>query len=375
MRINTYEYADLHPGGWSISRFELGKINLVVGDTGSGKTRFLNTLFNLGSTVVGTRSLPAPCQWQLTFNHQGTQYKWLIRTGMLPDHKPIVIKEQLWQQTSPSPRILVERTRETFRFKGSALPKLRSDSLSISILKEEADIRPLYEGFSLISRRYFHSDALQAVMPVTVPQPEFFEKPISTLSELYAMDLPVNLKLYQLSKHFPNIYSKICNNFTSVFPFIRDIDIKDLKEVRPSVKLPGPTPVLCVKERNVTQWISIDQLSSGIQKVLLILTDTLTLPDGAIYLVDEYENSLGVSAIDFLPSFIITLEKDIQFIITSHHPYIINRIPLENWLVFSRKGVKVTVRYGENNIDTYGKSKQEQFIKLINDPFYSGDSE
>ncbi len=109
------------------------------------------------------------------------------------------------------------------------------------------------------------------------------------------------------------------------------------------------------------------------QKVLLILTDIYTLPNGSIYLIDEYENSLGVSAIDFFPSFLTDLERDIQFIITSHHPYLINNIPVQNWLVFHRDGSQVQVRYGEENIKAYGESKQTRFLKLLNDPFYSRD--
>lgn len=373
MRIIAYEFADLRAGGMSFSKVEMGKVNLIVGDTGSGKTRFLNTIFNLGSSVTGQRQLGGPSRWELTFDHQGIQYGWQIRTDIAPYNRPIVVKEHLWQQTNSSRITIVHRTPQGFSFKDSELPKLSSDSLSISILKEEDSIRPLFEAFSLILRRYFHADALKTIMPVSVPNPEFFQVPIDNLLQLHTMDLPLNLKLYQLAKNFPEIYENICYNFTNVFSSIKDISIKDVKELVPSSKLLGPTPVLCVKEKNIKKWIGIDQLSSGMQKVLLILTDTLSLPSGGMYLIDEYENSLGVSAIDFLPSFIIGLEKDIQFIITSHHPYIINKIPVENWLVFGRKGGKVTVRYGQSNIDIYGRSKQESFIKLINDPFYSRD--
>jgi len=371
MRIITYEFADLYAGGLSFSKVEMGKVNLIVGDTGSGKTRFLNTIFNLGSSVMGQRRFGGPSQWKLTFDHQGIQYGWQIRTGRAPDNKPIVIEEHLWQQTNSSRITIVHRTSQEFSFKGSELPKLPSDSLSISILKEEDSIRPLWEAFSLILRRYFHADALATIMPVYVPNPEFFQAPIDNLLQLHAMDLPLNLKLYQLAKNFPEIYENICYNFTNVFSSIQDISIKDLKELVPSSKSLGPAPVLCVKEKYIKKWIGIDQLSSGMQKVLLILTDAFSLPSGGMYLIDEYENSLGVSAIDFLPSFIIGLEKDIQFIITSHHPYIINKIPVENWLVFGRKGGKVTIRYGQSNIDIYGRSRQESFIKLINDSFYS----
>ena len=374
MKITTFESQSLLPSRLSISNFELRKINLVVGDTGSGKTRFLNNLFNLGLSVREQRKPSAPYIWKLTFEHKGIKYGWHVRTDLTPDGNTIVAEEHLWRQKESSKITILKRSPKIFSFKSLELPKLSSDTLSISILKEENDIRPLYEAFSLILRRYFHADALALITPVLVPDPEFFIISFKSLDEFHSKgDLPLNLKLYQLDKNFPDIYRKICDNFIDVFPSIKDIAIKDVKELNPTAKAPGLTPVFCVKEKNINKWIGIDQLSSGMQKVLLILTDILCLPDGSIYLVDEYENSLGISAIDFLPSFIIGLDKDIQFIITSHHPYIINSIPVENWLVFSRKGTKVTVRYGQDNIDVYGRSKQDRFINLINDPFYSGD--
>jgi len=106
-------------------------------------------------------------------------------------------------------------------------------------------------------------------------------------------------------------------------------------------------------------------------KVLLILTDLYSIPDGSIYIIDEYENSLGVNAIHFLPELLYKIENDIQIFITSHHPYLINKIPIENWIILNRKGTKIEARFGEKNKELYGKSKHDQFTNLLNDPFYN----
>ncbi|NQT26088.1 ATP-binding protein [candidate division KSB1 bacterium] len=115
---------------------------------------------------------------------------------------------------------------------------------------------------------------------------------------------------------------------------------------------------------------SLNNLSSGMQKTLLILTDVHTLPPGSIYLIDEYENSLGVNSVNFFPNLLLEEDFKIQFLITSHHPYIINKIPIKNWYVFHRKGTEVKIIYGEKLITRYGKSKQQTYIKLLNDPFF-----
>jgi len=126
----------------------------------------------------------------------------------------------------------------------------------------------------------------------------------------------------------------------------------------------------CIKERNIKEYITSDQMSSGMQKVLLLLLDSFLIPEGGIFLIDEYENSLGLSAIDFLPDFLTETDLNNQFFITSHHPYIINNIPIENWLVFHRKGLQVKIKSGTELKEKFGKSKQKYFLQLVNDSFY-----
>ena len=48
MKINSYQFTDVRLTGWRFSRVEFGNVSLLVGDSGAGKTRLLNTLFNLG---------------------------------------------------------------------------------------------------------------------------------------------------------------------------------------------------------------------------------------------------------------------------------------------------------------------------------------
>ena len=137
------------------------------------------------------------------------------------------------------------------------------------------------------------------------------------------------------------------------------------------IRIPGNVPIFCIKEKNVDDWIRLDELSSGMQKVLLILTDFFSLPKGSIYMIDEYENSLGVGAIDFFPQVLEFEDYDAQIIITSHHPYLIKRIPIDNWFIVHRKGSNLQFSFGEELNQKFGLSTQDKYIQLINDPFYS----
>jgi len=178
--------------------------------------------------------------------------------------------------------------------------------------------------------------------------------------------------MFLLKEGFPQLYKLAVDTFKQVFTSITECDVRILKNTPIGIKAEGVVPVFAIKEKKVEKKIPLHELSSGMQKVLLIIADIITLPKGSIYLMDEYENSLGINAIDFLPQFLVDHGKDIQFFITTHHPYLINSMPMKTWRVFHRDGSKVFIKSGVEFEQKYGKSKQKAFIQLINDPFYAG---
>ena len=93
----------------------------------------------------------------------------------------------------------------------------------------------------------------------------------------------------------------------SIFRNIESFDFANLETVHPEVHIENSAKirVFSIKEKAVNKLVGIHDLSSGMQKVLLLLTDIITLPGDWIYLVDEYENSLGINAINFLIIIII----------------------------------------------------------------------
>jgi predicted ATPase len=70
-------------------------------------------------------------------------------------------------------------------------------------------------------------------------------------------------------------------------------------------------------------------------------------PPDLRYMIDEYENSLGVNVIDLLPSFLAECGGARQVIITTHHPLLINAIPVTGWFIFHRKGLNIRVTHGD----------------------------
>lgn len=369
MRIISYEYQDVSQTNWHFSPVTFGKMNLLVGGTSSGKTRLLHTIFNLGKFVAANEFKQG--SWDLAFDTDSRKYHWKIRCETL-ENTPLVTSEHLFEITPDGEIPLIDRDPSHFVFGGKDLPKLPRNQPSIALLADEEQIKPIYSGFTSIRRRHFDRDALERAAGFsTVPHGLVAEiKKKKDLDTFGKWDPPLSVTLSLLSEHFPPIYATICEHYKAIFPFITDISIRDAAQIHPNMALPAKAPLFCIKEKSVDRWLPVPDLSSGMQKVLLILTDLHVLPNGSIYLIDEYENSLGINAIEFLPTVFLSLELDIQLFVTSHHPYLINRVPVANWYVFHRSGSSVRIKPGVELQQKYGRSKQNAFIQLINDPFY-----
>ena len=176
-----------------------------------------------------------------------------------------------------------------------------------------------------------------------------------------------------MRKNHPEQYKILTDFYKSIFPFIDKINIKLARASKIVSGAKGVIPNMSISHKGIKKPIQWTELSSGMIKTLLILTDILTAPNESVILIDEYENSLGFTTIDFFPDFINIIEKRIQYFITSHHPYLINKIPRKNWYLLHRGENKINIIYGEDLLKRYSKSKQQAFIQLINDPIYVGD--
>ena len=371
MRILSYEShsgtaSDLH-----FAKMEFGKLNLIVGDTGTGKTRLLNTIFN-GAKFAVRKGEFYRGSWDMTFEHDEKRYRWCIETAGDESEDAKVTSERILRIQDGQEKVIVERDTNSFVFNSDKMPKLASHESSISLLQEEDLIKPMYEGLSAIMRRNFSGpDLTKEALPQVVPQ-KLLQKIQGTedFNKLFASGLNLSGKLYILSLHFERIYKQICSQFMAIFPFVTQVKVLDAEHF--GVESAGIVPVFALKEKHSDDWIPVTEFSAGMRKVLLILTDIFTLPvDGGVYLLDEYENLLGINAINFFPSVLFEVDSPSQFILTSHHPYIIGNVPVKNWIVFHRKGANVLVKQGEELQDRFSKSKQQAFIQLINDPFYT----
>jgi predicted ATPase len=119
-----------------------------------------------------------------------------------------------------------------------------------------------------------------------------------------------------------------------------------------------------IKKENVRLVLNQDDLSSGMLKTFWHLAEIYLSPRNSVILIDEFENSLGVNCLDSITEELTDSDHQLQFIITSHHPYVINNIRPSHWKIVTRQGGEVTVKSAEDF--HISPSRQKAYIDLIN---------
>ncbi len=171
--ITSYEYTDPEKEKWHLTQTAFGSINLIVGATGCGKTRFLRTLFNFCRFITNADVYHSGL-WKLTISAGGYNYEWILETQHSGgSQEKEIINELLIRKTSQNideEKILIERTKGSLKYCGETLPKLPKDKSGVWLFKEEELIQPLYQVFARGLRREFHGDALSQasrLMPIS----------------------------------------------------------------------------------------------------------------------------------------------------------------------------------------------------------------
>src|SRR5262245_11168129 len=153
MKIIEYHYQDVDEPGWDFARVKFGRINLLVGDTATGKSRILNTIFNLGRFVAAKEFKTG--NWDIVFEHAGATYTWILQTHKQNNSNESgdIARDRLLKHENQTLTPLIERNSTSFVFAGQQMPKLSPRETSISLLQEEETIQPIYQAFSIIKRR------------------------------------------------------------------------------------------------------------------------------------------------------------------------------------------------------------------------------
>ena len=359
MKIERLEYWDKNIN-WGFSPITFHKFNLLVGVSGVGKTKIIKSIRNLRKITLG-ESLKG-IKWDVTFARDDeTKYRWKgeFETEL---HQSIELQEEddgykiSREVLEIDEEVIVERNQDEIRFKGNIISKLSSYQSLVEIFSLEDDIAAIQQEWQKIifsnTRKLWRGGG-----QIDIFESLYLNRSLSSITNVEKIrqsNWSMLDKLEYLSNHAEG-FNPLKQWFSDIFVQVEDIKIE--------------LDVVYIKEKGVEAWIPYNNLSSGMRKTLNFICELYLSPPGSVIIIDEFENSLGVNCIDIIAENFLGEERDFQFIITSHHPYIINNIPQAFWKIVTRKGGVVTVKDTQDL--NLGKSKHKAFMQLINHPDYS----
>lgn len=379
MKIISLSFEDLRTT-WKLEHLSFKDMTLLVGTSGVGKTKILKALDTLKSIALG-ESL-SPIKWELEFE---TNNRRLIWKGNIPENKiifnfskSIFAKEKtnnvdqyesLIEIKKDQNTLLFERKGNIIKFQDILVPKLTSDKSCIDLFSNEDQMKQIIHCFKRVFFFEFEAERQFGLNEIILENGNNDSNEAKALRILKMLDIPILVKLATTYKYFNNVFEEIKEEFIDVFPLVEDIRFKTVKNINEDGD-EFKEYDLEIKENNGI-WISRTDISSGMLKTLFYISMLHLVPKDSVLIIDEFENSLGINCIDILSDSVVSNSK--QFIITSHHPYIINNISMNKWKIVSRKG---NVVIGKDSAEyNLGKSKHDAFKQLINLKVYSEGSE
>ncbi|MCP4699357.1 MAG: ATP-binding protein [Gammaproteobacteria bacterium] len=375
MKIKSFKI-DYYKENWHLGDTRFNDINLLVGISGTGKTKILRALNEVCGVGRGDDLVNGVC-WKINFVHSGQEYEWELKSEIPNENpskksstQPEVVYEKLTRINKDGRKLFLDRSQTEFTLNESKLPKLKKTESAIALLSEKEAIAPVYEAFN----SFVFDELSQDKVPVFRTAPYAGSTKGGTKTdksfELFTKNFIksyIAIKAWFMQHNFPSHFNEVKQYYLDIFPNIEDIRVK----IDSSLGFQEEHHFYFeLKEAALERWVQQDEISSGMFRVLLFLMETYTAPKGSVIVIDEFENSLGINCMPELTDFIVNSSAEKQFILTSHHPYVIHNIPWKKWQIVSRKGSCVTVKQATEIQELNTASSLDKFTQLVSLPQY-----
>ena len=368
MRIKWIEFENLDTG-LKIEHIDFyDDVTLLVGLSGVGKTQILNAV-SYSLALAMRHIILHPCSAILGVEINEDIYEWSYKIELNPnddiimdnDEECIITEEKLVKNNT----IIFERNKHQVNVIGyKKVPQPKKEESLLLQYSDDKEFEPLISGL-----RKLYSIEIELAVRGGIQSESFNSyktRVNNTIRNNKSVDfklfshLPVMLKIYIAKRYYPELYVKIFDAVKELFMEVQDFDVEEDSS--------REMYLICMTVYG--KKLMQNDISSGMLKTIYYIVELFTMSDNSLVMIDEFENGLGVNCIDLLSELLLSERKDLQFIITSHHPKIINSIPKEKWKIIDRKVGTVI----NSDFDMYGigNSQHDAYFNLINRWEYEG---
>lgn len=371
MKIKSIKFEN-RQNGLKINEIEFfNDVTLLVGLSGAGKTQILNAIKYSIFLAVSNKTILRPCEATIKFEIGEDIYSWSYEIELeknndiiLENQKEYIISyEELYKNDT---KIFSRNLTDIFFAGYEKLPQPKKNESLLFQYSEDDSLK-----YFVSELKKLYSVEMELEVRGSIPT-ELFNEVKAKVKETIDKDknnvnfwmfshLRVLVKIYIAKKYFyDEVYMKIFEAVKELFMEIEDIDIVE-------------DPDRGVNSLAITVYnhtILQSDISNGMLKTLYYIVELFTMSQNSLVLIDEFENGLGVNCIDVLAELLLTARNDLQFIITSHHPKIINTISYDKWLIIDRE-INI-VKNSKSFSYGIGNSQHDAYFNLINRWEYEG---
>lgn len=369
VRIKWIEFTNVETG-LKIERIDFYEdVTLLVGLSGAGKTQILNAVEYSLNLAVRKDVILRPYDVSMGIYIDGVNYEWSYKIDSVK--KDILILENqdkycfAYEKLVRDGNIIFERNGDSICVVGyDKVPQPKSDESLLSQYSEDKNFENLITGI-----RKLYSVEIELAVRGGISRENFsrlkakvtdtLKKEKNTEFKMFS-HLPVAVKIYIAKRYYKDLYIKIFEAVKELFMEIEDIDVIEDEE----------RELYLVAIQVYGKKLLQNDISNGMLKTIYYIVELFTMSEDSLVLIDEFENGLGVNCIDLLADLLLYARTDLQFIITSHHPKIINGIEKSRWKIVDRNAK--TVKNCDSEDYGIGNSQHDAYFNLINRWEYEG---
>ena len=375
MYINWIEY-ESKTSGQKIKHVEFNRLNLLVGASAAGKTSILRVISKFIMAISLGHSIKEQCKFKICFSVADRRfdvpalkdYLWEIETKeedvlSAEDTSACPILRENLQELSSGNTIIDRQEAKIYIAGYENIPQISKTQSTIFIFRENNPFNIIVHDMRSSLTLYNQNSAFYSVSHKMLEQLKRIIQDANDNGQplrwhyVTQNKFPVSLFIYIVKNTNRSKFDAFLEDLQDIFPEIEDVHLNQYSSDNGDY-------YLSIKQKG--HMILQPDISSGVMRTIYILACIHFCEPSSVVLFDELENSLGVNCLDEMVERIIqkSAKKQIQFLLTSHHPYIINQLPTNSWLVVSQKdGIIDSKKASDLGL---GKMKQDNFFDLIN---------
>ncbi|MCI8449073.1 MAG: ATP-binding protein [Eubacterium sp.] len=363
MRVEWIEFENLKTG-LKIERINFNKdVTLLVGLSGAGKTQVLNAIEYSLNLAVDKDVILCPYRVGIGILIGKDKYEWFYEINKTYDEELIINEagryEFVYEKLLCNGREFFERKNGKIAVIGyDRVPQPKKDESLILQYSENDNFEMLISGI-----RKLYSVEIELAVRGGISRETFSRVRAKVVDVIRNEEnlgfkafshLPAAVKLYIAKKYYKDLYIKIFEAVKMLFVEIEDIDVEE----------DNARDLYLVSIQVYGKKLMQQDISNGMLKTIYYIVELYTMSEDSLVLIDEFENGLGANCIDLLSELMLTERVDLQFIITSHHPKIINAIDKAKWRIIDRDEEII------KNCDSFdygiGHSQHDAYFNLMN---------